>query len=169
MYLLAWEKLYSAGKIKRKSAIRVLKMWSFLSCLAEADVTLGVADHIRKRFDVAPLEMEDPMRLIHAPPRHVQLQRLQQFQASGTRLARTRQLKQLENYRLHDNGSGASVLMICNQGDNMWAVNNDVYSTRLQVCLHTSSAERERKRLCVVSGGGVGGVDCHCIGSQIQR
>lgn len=135
MYLLAWENMYWAGQIKRKCAIRVLKMWSFLSCLAEADVTLGVADHIRKRFDIAPLEMEDPMRLVHAPPLHVQLQRFRQYQGSEARLARTRQLKQLKNYRLHDNGSGASVLMICSQGDHMWAVNNDVYSARMQVCL----------------------------------
>ena len=94
-------------------------MWSFLSCLAESDVTLGVAEHIRQRFDVAPLEIEDSLRLVHSPPLHVQIQRLRHYQASEARLARTRQLKQMEYYRQHDNGSGASVLMICSQGDNM--------------------------------------------------
>jgi hypothetical protein len=71
MYTQAFEKLFVAGKIRRESAIRVLKMWDFLSCLAEADVTLGVADHVKNRFGISPLELEDPMRLLHNPPLYV--------------------------------------------------------------------------------------------------
>ena len=71
MYTQSFEKLYLAGKIRRESAIRVLKMWSFLSCLAEADVTLGVAEHVRDRFDISPLELEEPMDLLNNPPVYI--------------------------------------------------------------------------------------------------
>jgi len=68
LYTQSFEKLYLAGKIPRESALRVQKMWEFLSCLAEADVTLGVAEHVRRRFDISPVEMEEPMRLAQDPP-----------------------------------------------------------------------------------------------------
>jgi len=71
MYTQAFERLYLANKIRRDSAIRILKMWNFLSCLAGADVTLGVADHVRQRFDVSPLEMDEPVRMLQDPPPHV--------------------------------------------------------------------------------------------------
>lgn len=71
MYTQAFEKLFWAGKIRRDTAVKVLKMWDFLSCLAEADITLGVAEHVRRRFDVAAIELEDPMRLVQAPPLYV--------------------------------------------------------------------------------------------------
>jgi len=71
MYTQAFERLQLAGKIRRDSAIRVLKMWSFLSCLAVADVTLGVAEHVRRRFDISPLELEEPIGLVQSPPPHV--------------------------------------------------------------------------------------------------
>lgn len=71
MHTHSFEKLYVAGKIRRDSAIRVLKMWDSLSCLAEADVTLGLAEHVRSRFDITPIEMEDPMRLLYNPPLNV--------------------------------------------------------------------------------------------------
>jgi hypothetical protein len=71
MYTKAFEKLYLANKIRRDSALRVLKMWHFLSCLAGADTTLGLADHIRQRFDITLLEMEDSSSLVHSPPPHV--------------------------------------------------------------------------------------------------
>jgi hypothetical protein len=71
MYTLAFERLFLAGKIRRHSALRILKMWGFLSCLAEADVTLGVAEHIAKRFDISPTELEEPMRMLEDPPPHV--------------------------------------------------------------------------------------------------
>ena len=68
MYTQAFERLYLANKIRRDSAIRVLKMWNFLSCLAEADVTLGVAEHVRERFDISPLELEEPTLMTQNPP-----------------------------------------------------------------------------------------------------
>lgn len=68
---MAFERLFLAGKIRRHSALRILKMWDFLSCLAEADVTLGVAEHIRRRFDISPTELEEPMRMLEDPPPHV--------------------------------------------------------------------------------------------------
>ena len=71
MYTLSFEKHYLAGKVRRESAVRVLKMWSFLSCLAEADVTMGVAEHVRDRFDISPLELEEPIGLVQSPPPHV--------------------------------------------------------------------------------------------------
>ena len=71
MYTQAFERLRLTGKIRRDSAIRVLKMWSFLSCLAEADMTLGVAEHVRRRFDISPLELEEPIGLVQSPPPHV--------------------------------------------------------------------------------------------------
>jgi len=71
MYTLSFEKLYLAGNIRRESAVRVLKMWSFLSCLAEADVTTGVAEHVRDRFDISPLELEEPVGLVQSPHPHV--------------------------------------------------------------------------------------------------
>jgi hypothetical protein len=71
MYTQAFERLYLANHILRETAIKVLKMWDFLSCLAGADVTLGVASHVRDRFDISPLELEEPMRLIQDPPPHV--------------------------------------------------------------------------------------------------
>ncbi len=71
MYTLSFEKLYFAGKVRRESALRVLKMWNFLSCLAEADVTLGVAEHVQKRFDISPLELEEPMSLLTNSPLYV--------------------------------------------------------------------------------------------------
>ena len=71
MYAQSFEKLYLAGNIRRESAVRVLKMWNFLSCLAGADVTLGVAEHVRERFDISPLEMDEPMRMLQDPPPHV--------------------------------------------------------------------------------------------------
>ena len=71
MYTQAFEKLYFAGKILRESALRVLKMWEFLSCLAEADVTLGMAEHVQKRFNISPFELEDPMRMAQDPPLYV--------------------------------------------------------------------------------------------------
>jgi hypothetical protein len=71
MYTQAFEKLYFAGKILRGSALRVLKMWEFLSCLAEADVTLGMAEHVRRRFNISTMELEDPMRVVQDPPLYV--------------------------------------------------------------------------------------------------
>ena len=71
MYKYAFEKLYLAGKIRRESAVRVLKMWNFLSCLAAADVTLGVAEHVRQRFDIQHLELEEPMSVLTNPPLYV--------------------------------------------------------------------------------------------------
>jgi len=74
MYTKAFEKIYLANKVRRNSALRVLKMWHFLSCLTGADVSLGLADHIRERFDIMPVEMEDANRLVHSPPPHVRLE-----------------------------------------------------------------------------------------------
>jgi len=71
MYTQAFERLYLGNHILRETAIKVLKMWDFLSCLAGADVTLGVAEHVRERFNISPLEMEEPMRLVYDPPPHV--------------------------------------------------------------------------------------------------
>jgi len=71
MYTKAFEKLYLANKIRRDSALRVLKMWHFLSCLAGADTTLGLADHIRERFDITLLELEESSSLVHSPPPYV--------------------------------------------------------------------------------------------------
>lgn len=71
MYTLAFEKLYVANKIHRTTAIKVLKMWDVLSCLASADVTLGLADHVRQRFDISAIDMEEPARLEQDPPPHV--------------------------------------------------------------------------------------------------
>ena len=71
MFRQSFEKLYLEGKIGRESSVRILKMWDFLSCLAEADVTMGMAEHIRERFDISPLELEEPTGLIQSPPPHV--------------------------------------------------------------------------------------------------
>ena len=71
MYTQAFERHYLAGKILRGSAIRILKMWSFLSSLAGDDVTLGVAEHVRRRFDISPLELEESMLMLQDPPPHV--------------------------------------------------------------------------------------------------
>ena len=71
MYTQAFEKLYLANKIRRGSALRMLKMWHFFSSLAGADTTLGLADHIRERFDITLLELEDSNSLVHSPPPHV--------------------------------------------------------------------------------------------------
>lgn len=71
MYTLAFEKLYVANKILRSTALKVLKMWNVLSCLAGADVTLGLIDHVRERFNISALELEEPARLEQDPPPHV--------------------------------------------------------------------------------------------------
>lgn len=71
MYTKAFEKIFLANKVRRNSALRLLKMWDFLSCLAGADVTLGLADHIKERFDITPVDMEEPNSLVHSPPPHV--------------------------------------------------------------------------------------------------
>jgi len=60
------------------------------------------------------------------------IQRLRQYQESNAKTARTQQLKQTAAFRQHDDGSGASVLMLCSQGATMWAVANDAYASRLQ-------------------------------------
>lgn len=71
MYTQTFEKLFLANNIRRERAIRVLKIWNFLSSLAEADVTLGVAKHVQRRFNISPLELEEPTYLIQNPPPHV--------------------------------------------------------------------------------------------------
>jgi hypothetical protein len=60
------------------------------------------------------------------------IQRLRQFQDNQAKQARTQQLKQTAAFRQHDDGSGASVLMLCSQGASLWAVANDAYAARLQ-------------------------------------
>ena len=59
------------------------------------------------------------------------LQRLRQFQAIEAEQARTEQLKQTAAFKQHDDGSGASVLMQCVQGNSMWAVCNDAFTARV--------------------------------------
>ena len=75
MYKAEFERLSLGGKIRRQSAIRVVKMvvkmWNFLSCLAEADITLGVYEHVRQRFQISPLELDEPMYIPYDPPPHV--------------------------------------------------------------------------------------------------
>lgn len=71
MYKAEFERLFLGGKIRRESAIRVVKMWNFLSCLAEADITLGVSEHVRQRFQISPLELDEPMYIPYDPPPHV--------------------------------------------------------------------------------------------------
>ena len=68
MYTKAFEKIYLANKVRRDSALRIVKMWNFLSCLAGADVTLGLNDHVRGRFNILPLELEDSSGLVQDPP-----------------------------------------------------------------------------------------------------
>lgn len=71
MYKAEFERLFLGQKIRRESAIRVVKMWNFLSSLASADITLGVSEHVRQRFQISPLELDEPMYISYDPPPHV--------------------------------------------------------------------------------------------------
>ncbi|KAM3569953.1 hypothetical protein VYU27_007962 [Nannochloropsis oceanica] len=148
MYTVAFERLFLAGKIRRHSALRILKMWDFLSCLAEADVTLGVAEHIRRRFDISPTELEEPMRMLEDPPPHVRMQRLRQYQGSEAKRARTQQLKELEVFKRADAGSdvtNTSVLMFVTTESTMWAACNDIHANRLKEATELWDKALQRK------------------------
>lgn len=62
----------------------------------------------------------------------ISTQRLRLYLTNEARQARTQQLKETAVFKQHDNGSGASVLMLDLQSNSMWPVSNEGFAACLR-------------------------------------